>query len=119
MSFLNVLYYVLLAAVMAGTAYFYFLWFTETEDQTEKIVRAALGVFDLVIWYILGISTSFKILTQMILACFLVVLAGLKIYINPKIGGGLLAGALLFLAAVWMGFRRDGREARDDLNRGQ
>ncbi|AOW01671.1 hypothetical protein B0I72DRAFT_136885 [Yarrowia lipolytica] len=119
MTFLNVLYYVLLAAIMIGTGYFYYLWFTETNDQTEKIIRAALGVFDIAIWYILGISTSFKILTQMILACFLVVLAGLKIYINPRVGGALLAGSLLFVAAVWFGFRRDGREARDDLNDGQ
>ncbi|KAG5368228.1 hypothetical protein CJU90_0418 [Yarrowia sp. C11] len=119
MTFLNVLYYALLAAVMIGTGYFYYLWFSETNDQTEKIIRAALGVFDIVIWYILGISTSFKILTQMILACFLVVLAGLKIYINPRVGGALLTGSLLFLAAVWFGFRRDGREARDDLNQGQ
>lgn len=113
MTFLNVLYYVLLAAVMAGTAFFYYTWFMETQDQTEKIIRVALGVFDLAIWYILGISTSFKLLTQTILACFLVVLAGLKIYIDPKIGGGLLAGSLLFLAAVWLGFRHDGRDARD------
>ncbi|KAG5360345.1 hypothetical protein CJU89_3411 [Yarrowia sp. B02] len=119
MTFLNVLYYGLLAAVMIGTGYFYYLWFTETDDQTEKIIRAALGVFDIAIWYILGISTSFKILTQMILACFLVVLAGLKVYINPKVGGVVLAGSVLFVGAVWLGFRHDGREARDDLNDGQ